>query len=448
MSKVVTRIAPSPTGNLHIGTARSTLFNYLFARQQGGEFIVRIEDTDQARSAKEYETDILDSLQWLGLVHDTLYRQSERTHFYTAALEQLIEKDSAYISKERAKEDAGREVEVVRLRNPGIKLPFNDLVRGEVTFDTTELGDFIIARSLVEPLYHLAVVVDDASMGITHVIRGEDHISNTPRQILLQRALGYETPQYAHIPIILAADRSKLSKRKGATAIAEFRAQGYLPEALTNYLALLGWNPGTERELFSIEELVQAFAIEQIHKGGAMFDEEKLRWFNRHYIDQMTPPEFLDYITPYVPKRIKELQDYSEEALRRLLPTIRERISVGSDIETLAESGELDYFFSTPKLKAEMLTSKGGTQKEAEEHLEAVVQLLEKTGDFSAAGVKDAVWHYAEEKGKGAVLWPMRVALSGKERSTDPFSIAAIIGRKETLKRLHHAHSLLTVSRI
>jgi len=211
-SQIVTRIAPSPTGVLHVGTARTALFNYLYAKQNNGKFIVRIEDTDKERSTKEFEKDILDSLEWLGLDHDEFYRQSERGEIYRKYIEKLTEEGKAYISKEEAKEE-GQRSEVIRFKNPNKEIIFEDLVRGEISFDTTELGDFIIAKSVDEPLYHLAVVVDDHEMGVTHIFRGEDGISNTPRQILIQDAIGAQRPKYAHLPLILGPDKSKLSKR-------------------------------------------------------------------------------------------------------------------------------------------------------------------------------------------------------------------------------------------
>ena len=248
-SPIITRFAPSPTGFLHLGSARTAFFNYLYARKNKGKFILRIEDTDKERSTREFEEDIINALSWLKIPYETLYKQSERTDIYKKYLKKLVDEDKAYVSKEEVKKEGHRE-EVIRFRNPNKKIKFADLVRGDIEFDTTDLGDFVIAKSSEEPLYHLAVVVDDFEMGITHVIRGEDHISNTPRQILIGEALGAPRPQYAHIPLILAPDRSKLSKRHGALAIAEYRNRGYMSEAICNYLALLGWNPGTDQEIF------------------------------------------------------------------------------------------------------------------------------------------------------------------------------------------------------
>lgn len=282
--KIITRFPPSPTGPLHIGNVRTALFNYIFAKKNGGDFIVRIEDTDKARSKKEYEDEMLESLRWLGLKWDgELLHQSERTKIYKKYLQKLIDENKAYVSTETE----GENREVVRFRNPNKSVKFDDLVRGTVEFDTTELKDFVIAKSVDEPLYHLAVVIDDFESGVTHVIRGEDHISNTPRQILIQEAIGAPRPLYAHLPLILAQDRSKLSKRKHGESVSldYYRNKGYSPEAIINYLALLGWNPGTEQEIFTLRELINVFDLERVHKGGAIFDEKKLAWVNRKHFN-------------------------------------------------------------------------------------------------------------------------------------------------------------------
>lgn len=282
--KIITRFPPSPTGPLHIGNVRTALYNYIFAKKNGGDFIVRIEDTDKARSKKEYEDEMLESLRWLGLKWDgELLHQSERTEIYKKYLQKLIDENKAYISTETE----GENREVVRFRNPNKSVKFDDLVRGTVEFDTTELKDFVIAKSVDEPLYHLAVVIDDFESGVTHVIRGEDHISNTPRQILIQEAIGAPRPLYAHLPLILAQDRSKLSKRKHGESVSldYYRNKGYTSEAIINYLALLGWNPGTEQEIFTLRELINVFDLERVHKGGAIFDEKKLAWVNRKHFN-------------------------------------------------------------------------------------------------------------------------------------------------------------------
>src|SRR3989338_10065153 len=254
--KIITRFPPSPTGPLHIGNVRTALFNYFFARQNGGQFIVRVEDTDKVRSKKEYELGMLDSLKWLGLSRDgQLWHQSERVEIYKKYLRKLIDEGKAYVSQDTE----GDNKEVIRFKNPNKVITFTDLVRGEISFDTSDLKDFVIARNVDDPLYHLTVVVDDHEVGVTHIIRGDDGISNTPRQILLQEAIGATRPQYAHVPLILAPDKSKMSARHGATSLRDFRAKGYLPEAIINYLALLGWNPGTDQEIFTIAELIEEF---------------------------------------------------------------------------------------------------------------------------------------------------------------------------------------------
>ena len=284
--KIITRFPPSPTGPIHIGNVRTALYNYIFAKQNNGEFIVRIEDTDRARSKKEYEDRILESLEWLGLKRDrdnVLWRQTERTGVYKKYLGKIIADDKAYISQETE----GENKEVVRFKNPNKVVTFIDLIRRDISFDTTELGDFIIARNINEPVYHLAVVVDDHESGITHIIRGEDHISNTPRQILIQEAIGASRPIYAHLPLILAPDRSKLSKRKHGESVSldYWREKGISAPAILNYLALLGWNPGTEQEIFTLEELIKVFDLSRVHKGGAIFDEKKLAWINRKHFN-------------------------------------------------------------------------------------------------------------------------------------------------------------------
>ena len=290
---IITRFAPSPTGYLHMGGARTALFNHLFTKQNGGKTILRIEDTDKQRSTKEYETSIIESLKWLGLQYDETVKQSDREVVYKGYLKRLIDEGKAYISKETPVEPGDR-TEVIRFKNPNKKVTFYDLIRGEVEFDTTELKDFVIAKSMEEPLYNLAVVVDDFEMGITHVIRGEDHISNTPRQILIQEAIGAPRPVYAHLPIILATDKSKLSKRKHGESVSVdfYRRKGYLPEAVINFLVLLGWNPGNNQEIFSIDELIKTFDMSKVQKSGAVFNVEKLNWLNKQYIAKLSDADF------------------------------------------------------------------------------------------------------------------------------------------------------------
>ncbi|TSC68021.1 MAG: glutamyl-tRNA synthetase [Parcubacteria group bacterium Gr01-1014_72] len=441
---MIVRFPPSPTGNLHIGGARTALFNYLFAKKHGGKIYLRLEDTDRERSKPEFERNILDGLAWLDLAADTLpdgkelWRQSERADVYRTHLKKLVASGAAYLSQEKERERR----EVVRFKNPGSLITFHDIIRGPITFDTKELGDFVIAKSIEEPLYHLAVVIDDAALGITHVIRGEDHISNTPRQILLQRALGFAEPLYAHIPLILAPDRSKLSKRHGAVAVTEYREQGYLPEALVNYLALLGWNPGTDREIFSLDELAEQFDLKRVQRGGAIFNAEKLNWINKEWLRTL-PPDVSERAVRSA--LATETPRIKEDVLARALPTILERIGKWGDVRALAEAGELDYLRAAPKVDPAHLPWKGEPIESTREHLaEAAGRLERVAGAFSKDAITLALMPYAEEKGKGNVLWPVRFALSGREKSPDPFTLAYILGKEETLRRLAAASNLLS----
>jgi len=437
--KIVVRFPPSPTGFLHIGGARTALFNFLFAKHHGGTLLLRFEDTDTARSKREFENDIKESLAWLGLSFDgDAVRQSERTELYKEHLKRLVESGAAYVSKEESAE--GKRSEVIRFKNPNKKIVFEDLIRGTIEFDTTDLKDFIIAKSLEEPLYHLAVVIDDFEMGVTHVIRGEDHISNTPRQMLIQEAIGAPHPHYAHIPLILAPDRSKLSKRHGAVSVLEYKKLGYLPEALVNYLALLGWNPGTEKEIFSLSELIEAFGIDKVQKGGAIFNTEKLDWINKEYLRLRPNSDFSRWLKDAEPK-------LSEEMASKLAPVIRERIHRLQEIEDMVRNGELEYFVNAPSCAQERLKWKDDpdtatTKANLAATRERIANIAE--GSFTHETIKNALWDFATEKGRGSILWPLRFSLSGKDKSPDPFLLAEILGKKETLARIDRALTTLS----
>jgi glutamyl-tRNA synthetase len=440
---VVTRIPPSPTGRLHIGTARTALFNYLFARHQGGAVIFRSEDTDRARSKKEFEDEILAGLTWLGLSWDSFSRQSERSARYNELLEKLVGEGKAYVSREPAKDDPSREVEVIRLKNPGTSITFTDLIRGDITFDTAELGDFVIARSLTDALYHFSVVVDDMDGGVTHVIRGEDHISNTPRQILIQEALGVSRPAYAHLPLILDERRAKLSKRSGTTvAMADYQAEGFLPEAMVNYLALLGWNPGTDEEYFSLNQLIKTFTLEGVQKGGASWDRTKLLSVNQHWMRKLSDEEYLTR---------GHLEASDAAMLRKVVPLLKERAQTFTQAHEML-TGELKCFFEEPILDKNLLMAKEpadrpGLTKTALESLIEPIKGLQrgvvaeeiKTVLMSLADVEEA----NGKGGRGGVLWPLRYALSGQERSPDPFTLVAFLGTDEAIKRIEKAIGIL-----
>ena len=319
------RIAPSPTGPLHLGTARTALFNYLFAKKNKGKFILRIEDTDIERSDEKYEKDIIENLKWLGLEWDEeIYRQSQRTAIYQKYIEKLLDSGQAFwcdhtkeeLEKEKKeqmkKKEAPRHIcnrkgkakeGIIRFHCPDKKIVFNDLIRGKLEFDGGLLGDISIAKDKNIPLYNFAAAIDDVEMKISHVIRGEDHISNTPKQILIQEALGLTPPQFAHLPLILGQDKSKLSKRHGAVSIGWYKKEGYLPEAMINFMVLLGWNPGTEKEIFSLKKLIKEFSLERVQKGGAIFNLERLNWINGQYIRQMDLDKLTKKCLVYLPQK-------------------------------------------------------------------------------------------------------------------------------------------------
>lgn len=439
MSAVVSRFAPSPTGLLHAGNYRTAVFAYLFAKHEDGKFIVRIEDTDKERSKSEYEKNIIDALTWLELPADEQYRQSEHRGRHRELLEKLIADGTAYISKETPQAPGDRE-EVIRFKNPGGAVTFTDVIRGEITTVVDDLSDFIIARSLDEPVFHFAVVVDDADEHVTHVIRGGDHISNTARQMLIQRALGFQEPLYAHLPLILDSEHKKLGKRTGAKALTEYRDEGVLPEAMLNYLAFLGWNPGDDREYLSRDELIKAFDISRVQKGSAIFDEVKLFSVNQHWMRKLSDDDFITH-----------LDDVGHPMSHKIIPLLKERAKTFKEAREML-SGELSCFFKEPKLDLNQLMAKepkehpGMTKLALGGFLEPIKGF--KT-DVSAETVKNTLMPFAnaeEAKGKGgrgAVLWPLRYALSGQERSPDPFTLISILGIEESVSRIQKAIAIL-----
>lgn len=445
MSQVITRFAPSPTGVLHIGSVRTALYSWLYARQHKGKFILRIEDTDKERSMREFEKNILDGLLWLGLTHDEFYRQSERGEIYKKYLEKLIADGTAYVSHEEPAEEGQRST-VIRFKNPGRVVTFHDEVRGDISFNTTELGDFVIAKDLESPLYHFAVVVDDFEMGVTHIIRGDDGISNTPRQILIQEALGAPRPSYTHLPMILAPDRSKLSKRHGALAVTEYREEGYLPEAILNFVALMGWNPGSDQEIISLKEMLELFMLEKVHKAGAVFNIEKLKWLNKHYLKFLSVERAGEEILVRLPESLRIKAKKDQPLFEKIIPIIIDRINSFGEVAAMVNDGEIGYFFEDPIYPKEALFWKD--DKDAGHtctHLDKTAELLQKISqvDFTADIVKIALWDYATEAGRGNVLWPLRYALSGRDKSPDPFMLASILGKDTTLRRIEHAKELL-----
>lgn len=430
---VVTRMAPSPTGRFHVGGIRTAFYNYAFARKHGGKFILRIEDTDKERNKKEYEEEAYEVFKWVGMEYDEVYRQSEHLQRHQEVLARLIESGNAY-EAEDAKDGSGK---VIRFKNPNKTITFKDEILGEISVDTTDLGDFVIARNIESPLYHLAVVVDDHDEKVTHVIRAQEHVANTPRQILLHEALGFELPTYAHVPFILGPDgKKKLSKRDANVAAMEYKGNGFLPEAMLNFLSFIGWNPGTEQEIFTKQELIDAFSLDQVQKGPGGFNLDKLSWLNKQWLNNLSDQEFREYIDPLFDE-LKSTPIYNEEIMKKISPVIRERTNSKEDVVKMITEGELDYYFINPEINSEKVIWKKGTAIDAITHLGKVSEMIDSyTGDWSKEELKEYIFPYADEVGRGDVLWPLRFALSGRDKSPDPFTLLEILGKEVSLKRI------------
>lgn len=436
------RMAPSPTGNLHIGTARTALFNWLYAKKYGGTLVLRIEDTDTERSTPEFEKDIIEQLTWLGIEwQEGPIRQSERLHIYEGYLRQLLANGHAYwcnCTKEdleakrknmmeagiapkydghcRDKKVAEGSNAVIRFIMPERVFSFTDLVRGKIEFNMALAGDIVIAKSLKSPLYNFAVVIDDHEMAITHVIRGEDGIPNTPKQLALQEALGFKHPHYGHIPLILDADRTKMSKRNSATALKEYADAGYLPEAMVNFLALLGWHPIDNRETFTTSELAEVFDIARVQKAGAVFSIDKLNWMNAHYIKNMSAATIAEKIG----------WEPTEKNIR-IIELLKSRAQTLNDFKNHGA-----IFFNLPEYEATLLTWK-------EMKPEEISTSLKRCEDAIGIGRSADIPALAEKYGKGETYWPLRVALSGQKESPSPIELLHALGREEALKRIEHA---------
>jgi nondiscriminating glutamyl-tRNA synthetase len=475
--KVRVRIAPSPTGQMHVGTARTALFNWLFARQQGGTFVLRIEDTDVERSKKEYEAEIFSGLEWLGMTWDEgpdanggadkgafgPYRQSERTSIYRKYLEELLSKGEAYYCyctkedleaqrqamlaaglpprynghcRDLMEPPTGRKPEVIRFKVPETKIEFKDLIHGKTVFDTALFGDQVIAKDLDTPLYNFAVVVDDALMEITHVIRGEDHLSNTPKQILMQHALGFPTPHYAHLPLILNPDRSKMSKRFADVALANYRERGYLPDGIINFIGLLGWHPKDDHEVFTRDYLLEHFEMSRVQQSGAIFNEEKLDFLNREHL-RMTPiAELTALAVPFYKKVGVDVHD-DTAMLQKVVALQRGRAKTLVDV---AEGSKL--FFALPEYDAKLLCRKETSVSDALDALRetlAIFKVLAPDQFAARESLLQALAPLTEEKGRGVILWPLRVSLSGQAASPDPMEIMEVLGKKESLARISNA---------
>lgn len=442
MSQVITRIAPSPTGHAHLGFYRTAIFDYLFAKKHGGKFLLRIEDTDKARSKPEYTDGIIESLEWLGLAYDSMSIQSENLESHKAWMLKFIDEGKAYISSEEAKDGSGVIKEIVRFKNPNKKITYTDLILGEVTVDTTDLGDFVIARNINDPLYHLAVVIDDAESGVTHVLRGAEHVSNTPRQILLLEAMGKEIPFYAHLPLVLGDDRQKLSKRKGALSVLEYKRRGYMKEAIINCASFIGFNPGGEREIYSLDELIEVFDFSRVQKSSAVFNPVKLDWFNSEYIKALSDDEYLSRVKEYFVYQSVSFPNIEESLLNKILLTAKSRINNFSELKTIDTVLDytLDGILDLIQIPEKTKKGKAVTNVEIKTFLSDIKDILEAAPGENFASpesIKEMIWGYAEEKGRGIVLWPLRIALTNQEKSIDPFSMIWVLGKKTTLERLN-----------
>jgi glutamyl-tRNA synthetase len=421
MSDIRVRFAPSPTGYLHIGGVRTALFNYLYARQQGGKFLLRIEDTDRQRSTPEFEQEILESLRWLGLEWDEeLVHQSGRLERYREVAQELVSKGLAY-------EFEG----AIKFKIPQTEVKVYDIVRGEVTYDSKEFDDLVIMKSDGYPVFHLAVIVDDHDMGITHVVRGEDHLPNTPRHILLQQALGWKSPKYAHLPLIFGSDGTPLSKRHGAVAVTEYRNKGFLPQGLVNYLALLGWNPGTPQEIFSLPELVKQFSLKRVIKSNAQFNPEKLLWVNGQHIRAISGEDYEKQITEFWKDKIDPVP---EEKWRKLITLYRPRIQTYGELKDQAA-----YYFASPEYKDPQLMAEIKGNASVMGLLKQLSEVLGEMGDFEDVQTLDQkTKQVAEAAGLKPkdIIHPLRFVLTGGTASPGIFELMSLLGKAACLERL------------
>jgi glutamyl-tRNA synthetase len=458
-TKIRTRFAPSPTGFLHIGGARTALFNWLYARHVGGTFILRIEDTDQQRSTDESTQAILDAMTWLGLDWDEgPFFQAQRVDAHRAMVGKLIEEGKAYyctcspeVLEEKRKialaegrkpkyDGACREKHlkrspnsVVRFRCPDVgSTVVKDLIKGNIVFNNEELDDLIIERGDGYPTYNFAVVVDDADMQITHVIRGDDHVNNTPRQILLYEALGYEVPQFAHVPMILGSDKARLSKRHGATSVMAYKDMGYLPEALVNYLVRLGWAHG-DQEIFQKNELIDLFSLDAVGKSPAVFNPEKLLWLNQHYIKEYAADRLAGDMRPFWQNMGLPSPEFS--FARNIVTDLRERA------KTLIELAEGSRFYFIDELTYEEDAARKFLTAEAGGHLEEIIHELPGLADYTKAGIEVFLRNLADKRNTKLkfIAQPLRVALTGKTVSPGIDDVMVTLGKERVMEKLRQA---------
>ena len=464
---IKTRFAPSPTGYLHIGGLRTALFNYLWAKKNNGQFLLRIEDTDQARLVENAKENLITTLKQVGLEFDnTPIIQSERLKIYTQAIEKLIAEDKAYycfcsskrLDDLRKEQQANKQVPrydnhcrnlsteevekklknnekyVVRFKIPSdVIVKVEDLVYGKISVKSEDLDDLILLKSDGFPTYHLANIIDDHEMEISHVIRGEEWLPSLPKHVLLYEAFGWEKPKFAHLPLLLNSDKSKLSKRQGDVAVEDFLAKGYAPESLLNYVALLGWNPGDDREMFSLSELEKVFDLAKVNKAGAIFDQIKLNWFNAEYLRQAIDRKDGTYqdILAQAKNILPDTYD-----LEKVLQVASSRLNNLSDLKI-----ETTFYYNLPNYKSEMLIFKKSIKEKTITGLNLALEVVDKTTDWEENNLTENLQQVIKESdlSPGDLFWPIRVAVSGLEKSPSPTEIMWVLGKEESLKRIKSA---------
>lgn len=485
---VKTRFSPSPTGFLHIGSLRTALYNYLFARKHNGTFLMRVEDTDRERLVEGAVESLIRTLEVVGLTYDEgpilvdgklsekgkngPYTQSSRLSIYKEHADRLVERGSAYYcfcSKERLEKLRNQqqitklqtkydrhclkldkdeirsrlkvgESHVIRLLIPDGQTTFHDEIRGAINIDNAQIDDQVLMKADGFPTYHLAVVVDDHLMGVTHVIRGEEWISSVPKHVMLYNAFGFPLPVYAHLPLILNADKSKLSKRQGDVAVENYLEKGYLPEALINFVALLGFNPTGDREIYTMYELVEAFDLSRVNKSGAVFDRTKLDWMNGQYIRSVVSSRLFELAEPF----FDIASSFPDEQKWKILEVEKERLTTLQDLEE-----RVRIYLELPKYLTDDLVWKKADANDAQKHLRSLLQILESTNSSVFEDkelIEGAIKKYIEDNGfqNGNVLWPLRVALSGQRQSAGPFELLWVLGREEGVARVKTAINKLT----
>ena len=479
-NNIVTRFAPSPTGLLHTGTVRTALFAWAWARKHGGAFILRIEDTDKAREVEGAVQNIQDTLRFLGLDWDYgpskpgpfgSCIQSERLPIYKKYAEKLIAMGRAYADPYSKEElDAFRKeaddfkipflyrthrpinppawdgTQALRFKTESKRYSWHDVTRGKLSAPEESLEDIILIKADGYPTYNFAHIVDDIEMGVTHVMRGEEFIASMPNFLAIYEALGHEPPTFVTLPPVLRTEGGKkLSKRAGAKSIVEFEKEGYVPEAIVNFLIFQGWNPGDEREIFTLDMFVKEFDITKIQKAGAKYNEDKLDWFNKEHIKQKPFEENKRRVLAYFAQ--EEISNIAHDRIEKLVPTALASMSTYADFYNAFRAGEYDYVLRAPVCTPQSLVWKTDSQEHAKKHLHQVHDLLASVTDndvwVDVEKVKSVVWQYAEEEGRGNVLWPLRMALSGKDKSPDPFTLLFVLGREESLMRIQNAISRL-----